>query len=172
VCSSKLSLSDESVKVFALRVMEWWHFLAAVGYRLYIDFCIMWIKNTILRLKWRLYLWTIKHFRQWEFLGIFCWMGEFSTSKWEFPVAMDGATRRWKSLIVKLAVSNFHTSTCMTNRQTPHDSKMDASRGKHAFSHYVVLVVYFCYTLLINDCLVWSIVVKTKKLTQVKRARN
>ena len=33
----------------------------------------------------------------------------------------------------------------------------------YAFSHYVVWIVCFCYTLLINDCLVWSIVVKTNQ---------
>jgi len=32
----------------------------------------------------------------------------------------------------------------------------------YAFNHYVVWIVCFCYTLLINDSLVWSIVVGLK----------
>ena len=59
---------------------------------------------------------------------------------------------------------HFDTSTWQTDGQTdtarqPRPRTLwVASRGKHLwFSHYDVLMVCFCYTLLINDCLVWSI---------------
>ena len=99
--------------------------------------------------------------------------GNFSLSKWEFPVALDGATRRWKSLIVKLNVS-IHQRDKQTDtaRQQRPLYGLRRSQGNHlCISHYVVLIVCFCYALLINDCLVWSIVENTKKLTQEKRAR-
>ena len=51
-------------------------------------------------------------------------------------------------------IGRFDTSTCMTNRRTK-TALWVASQGKiYEFSHYVVLIVCFCYTLLINDCLV------------------
>jgi len=97
-----------------------------------------------------------------NFREFFVEQGNFSLSKWEFPVALDGATRRWKSLIVKLAVL-IHQRDKQTDtaRQQRPRALWVASRGKiYEFSHYVVLIVCFCYTLLINDCLVWSIIGK------------
>jgi len=71
----------------------------------------------------------------------------------------------------------FDTSTWQTDGRTDTARQQRPCYGLlseeniYAFSHYVVLIVCFCYILLINDCLVWSIVVTTKKLTQEKRAR-
>jgi len=73
-------------------------------------------------------------------------------------------------------------SNCLAVSIHQHDKQTDTARQQrprnglrrevniYAFSHYVVLIVCFCYTLLINDCFVWSIVEKTKKLTQEKHA--
>jgi len=70
--------------------------------------------------------------------------------------------------------TSFHQQT---------DKQMDTARQQrpryglrravhiYSFSHYVVLIVCFCYTLLINDCLVDPSYKKTQKLIQEKRAR-
>ena len=74
------------------------------------------------------------------------------------------ATRRWKSLIVKLAVM-IHQRDKQTDTAWQKRLRYGLRRevNIYAFSHNVVWIVCFCYTLLINDCLVWSIVVKTNK---------
>jgi len=60
----------------------------------------------------------------------------------------------------------FNTSTWQTDGQTDTARQQRSRYGLrhavniYAFSHYVVLIVCFCYTLLINDCLVWFIIEK------------
>jgi len=67
-----------------------------------------------------------------------------------------------KKMIVSLTVS-IHQHDKQMDRRTPHDSKdraMDCD-ARWTFMHSVimliVLIVCICYTLLIDDCLVWSI---------------
>ena len=80
----------------ALRVVERWHFLAALQdtisliYRLLHNaFALCCVVNKTTRF-WDLngvYIWTIKRFRQLEFF-VERGEGNFSLSKWEFPVAL------------------------------------------------------------------------------------
>jgi len=60
----------------------------------------------------------------------------------------------------------FDTSTWQTDGQTDTARQQRLRYGLrravniYVFSHYVVLIVFVCYTLHINDCLVWSSVAK------------
>jgi len=73
--------------------------------------------------------------------------GRFDTSAWQTDGQMDTARQQRPRYGLRHAVNIY------------------------AFSHYVVLIVCFCYTLvIINDCLVWSIIEKTKKINTRKLA--